>query len=190
MDFSLRCAYAHGTSAIRTHLDSIGKQIDISWEVFEEVRANWLSRMELQATGLFGIEQAEDANHLKHLGAVIRRIGGQLGPCPICCPTSPISLISASARRWRMASISISMSMRARTPARKAGGDCRCSAEAPLPGQDPCRPLLFAHRQPEEMQKRVIGKLAEARIAVVSLPMCNLYLQDRRQPAKPRGIAA
>ncbi len=42
--------------------------------------------MELQATGLFGIEQAEDANHLKHLGAVIRRIGGQLGPVPYMLP--------------------------------------------------------------------------------------------------------
>ncbi len=41
------------------------------------------------------------------------------------------------------------------------------------------------------MQKRVIGKLAEARIAVVSLPMCNLYLQDRRQPGETpryRGV--
>src|SRR5438552_3080325 len=31
MDFSLRCAFAHGTGAIRTHIDSIGKQTAISW---------------------------------------------------------------------------------------------------------------------------------------------------------------
>jgi cytosine deaminase len=30
MEFSLRCAYAHGTAALRTHLDSIPPQHDIS----------------------------------------------------------------------------------------------------------------------------------------------------------------
>ncbi len=39
MDFSLRCAYAHGTKAIRTHLDSIPPQDGISWPVFAEMRA-------------------------------------------------------------------------------------------------------------------------------------------------------
>ena len=39
MEFSLRCAYAHGTKAIRTHLDSIPPQEQISWPVFEEMRA-------------------------------------------------------------------------------------------------------------------------------------------------------
>ena len=35
---ALRCAFAHGTGAIRTHLDSLGKQIAISWPVFAEMR--------------------------------------------------------------------------------------------------------------------------------------------------------
>ena len=35
MDFSLRSAYAHGTKAIRTHLDSVPPQDEISWPVFE-----------------------------------------------------------------------------------------------------------------------------------------------------------
>ena len=38
MQFGLECAYAHGTSAIRTHLDSIGPQIGISWPVFAALR--------------------------------------------------------------------------------------------------------------------------------------------------------
>ena len=39
MDFSLRTAHAHGTVAIRTHLDSLGAQLDISWPVFRDMRA-------------------------------------------------------------------------------------------------------------------------------------------------------
>ena len=38
MDFALRCAFAHGTGALRTHIDSIGKQTAISWRVFAEMR--------------------------------------------------------------------------------------------------------------------------------------------------------
>ncbi len=39
MEFSLRCAFAHGTAAIRTHLDSLPPQDEISWPVFRELRA-------------------------------------------------------------------------------------------------------------------------------------------------------
>lgn len=38
MEFSLRSAYAHGTSLIRTHLDSLAPQHRISFEVFAEMR--------------------------------------------------------------------------------------------------------------------------------------------------------
>jgi cytosine deaminase len=38
MTFALRSAYAHGTRAIRTHLDSIPPQDDITWPVFRELR--------------------------------------------------------------------------------------------------------------------------------------------------------
>ena len=38
MDFGLRCAYAHGVSAIRTHLDSVPEQADRSWRAFRDMR--------------------------------------------------------------------------------------------------------------------------------------------------------
>ncbi len=52
MDFALRCAFAHGTRAIRTHLDSIPPQPEISWPVFREMRAEWAGRIDLQAASL------------------------------------------------------------------------------------------------------------------------------------------
>ena len=60
-EFSLRTAYAHGTTAIRTHIDSIGAQTRISWPVLAEARERWRSRIELQASPLFSIEFASDA---------------------------------------------------------------------------------------------------------------------------------
>ncbi|MBV8763841.1 MAG: amidohydrolase family protein, partial [Hyphomicrobiales bacterium] len=59
--------------------------------------------------------------------------------------------------------------------------------------------ILCAHccslaLQPEEYAKRVIEKVARAGIAIVSLPMCNLYLQDRDVKAERtprwRGVTA
>src|SRR5262245_59195052 len=41
MDFSLRCAFAHGTGAIRTHLDSLGKQSAVPWRAFTQMREQW-----------------------------------------------------------------------------------------------------------------------------------------------------
>ena len=50
MEFSLRCAYAHGTTAIRTHIDSVGPQTRISWPVLAEARERWRGRIDLQAS--------------------------------------------------------------------------------------------------------------------------------------------
>ena len=71
MEFSLRCAYAHGTCAIRTHLDSIGKQIGISWPVFSQVREKWAGRIDLQAVALFSIEHVSDRAHVSTVTAAV-----------------------------------------------------------------------------------------------------------------------
>ena len=52
MEFSLRCAYAHGTAAIRTHLDSTAPQHKISWPVFAGLRDAWKDRITLQGVCL------------------------------------------------------------------------------------------------------------------------------------------
>ncbi|MEM8740378.1 MAG: cytosine deaminase, partial [Pseudomonadota bacterium] len=56
MRFSLRCAWAHGTRAIRTHLDSMGGQYLRSWPVFDRLRAEWAGRIDLQAVSLVSCE--------------------------------------------------------------------------------------------------------------------------------------
>ena len=56
MDFSLRCAYAHGTTAIRTHLDSFGEQAEISFAVFNELKQQWQNKIALQAVSLVSLD--------------------------------------------------------------------------------------------------------------------------------------
>ena len=52
MEFGLRCAYAHGTRAIRTHLDSQPPQHAITWPILAELRDRWAGRIGLAGRGL------------------------------------------------------------------------------------------------------------------------------------------
>ncbi len=51
-DFSLRCAYAHGTVAIRTHLDTYMPHGAGTWRVFRKLRDDWAGRIALQMTSI------------------------------------------------------------------------------------------------------------------------------------------
>lgn len=49
MEFSIRCAYAHGTSALRTHLINMApKQIELTWPVFSALRKKWAGKVRLR----------------------------------------------------------------------------------------------------------------------------------------------
>src|SRR5277367_2551759 len=41
MDFGLRCAYAHGVSAIRSHIDTYHDTAERSWQVLRDMRDQW-----------------------------------------------------------------------------------------------------------------------------------------------------
>jgi cytosine deaminase len=60
MDFGLRCAYAHGVSAIRTHIDTYHETADRSWAVLRQMREEWKGRVDLQAVALCPIDLLAD----------------------------------------------------------------------------------------------------------------------------------
>src|SRR5256712_3611045 len=77
IDFGLRCSWAHGTRAIRTHIDSMGPQAGISWPVFDQVRKEWAGRIDLQAVSLIpipafgGPEGVELADRVAAAGGIL-----------------------------------------------------------------------------------------------------------------------
>ena len=80
MDFALRCAFAHGTGALRTHIDSIGKQTAISWGVFAEMREQWKGRVALQAASIYPVEWAiDDAPQFRAMVETVAKHGGAIG---------------------------------------------------------------------------------------------------------------
>ena len=78
MEFALQCAYAHGTRAIRTHLDSLGPQARISFPVFAAARERWKGRIDLQASPLFGVDVMFEPGHLQTIEEMVDRYGSKL----------------------------------------------------------------------------------------------------------------
>lgn len=182
MDFALRCAYAHGTKALRTHIDSVPPQEKISWPVFEEMRERWRDRIELQGVCLFGIEGARDAKWFAGLARRVAAAGGVLGTVTYMVPDLQELLDRVFAAAIEHG---FDLDFHADETAEISAISLKKIAEAALRHRFEGR-ILVGHccslaRQPDADVLDTLDKVVRAGIAVVSLPMCNLYLQDRRR---------
>ena len=182
MDFSLRCAYAHGTAALRTHLDSLPPQETISWPVFEEMRERWAGRIELQARLPRHHRAGARPTHGSRRSPTASPPRGACSAAsPSWCPTSTRCSTTLCARRPSAGSTSTSMPTRPPIP---LAVSLDRIADAVLRNRFEGR-VLVGHccslaRQADDVARRTLDKVAKAGISVVSLPMCNIYLQDRR----------
>ncbi|BCM20299.1 cytosine deaminase [Mesorhizobium sp. J8] len=181
MDFSLRSAYAHGTKALRTHLDSVPPQEEISWPVFETMRERWRGRIDLQAACLLGIEGVRDKVWFERLAKRVAAAKGVLGVVTYMVPDLEELLDKVFAEAIKHG---IDLDFHADETDDVAAISLKKIAEASLWNGFEGN-ILVGHccslaRQPDLEVLDTLDKVAKARLAVVSLPMCNLYLQDRR----------
>ncbi|KAL0054399.1 hypothetical protein WJX82_008385 [Trebouxia sp. C0006] len=85
MDFSLKCAYAHGTSALRTHLINMSdKQIQLTWPCFKILKEKWKGKVELQGVSLVVLSFFRDEQKAVQLANLVKSAGGMLGAA-VCC---------------------------------------------------------------------------------------------------------
>ncbi|MBX4992829.1 cytosine deaminase [Rhizobium binae] len=187
MEFSLRSAYAHGTSLIRTHLDSLAPQHRISFEVFAEIRDAWKDRIALQAVALFPMENMADAAYFADLVAVVRDKGGLIGGVTRMSP----DLDSQLDTLFRAAADSgLDVDLHVDETDDPAAETLKAIAQAVLrnrfDGKVTAGHCCSLARHDEETAKRTVALVAEAGVGVVSLPMCNMYLQDRYPGRTPR----
>jgi cytosine/creatinine deaminase len=181
MDFALRCAYAYGTKAIRTHLDCVAPQEDISWPVFIAAREKWRGKIELQAACLTGIEQNRDRVWHASLVKKVAAAGGVLGTVTYMVPDLEPLLDDM----FRAAiDHGLELDFHADETDAVESVTLRKIAEAATRNDFQGR-ILIGHccalsRQPDDEVKRTLDAVAKRNISIVSLPMCNMYLQDRR----------
>jgi cytosine/creatinine deaminase len=195
MDFSLRTAFAHGTAAIRTHLDSAPPQHDVTWDVFEAVRARWQGRIELQGVSLIGPDHLLDRHVLKVVAERTRAAGGILGGAIADHPESRTAMFNVVETAGEFG---LDLDIHCDETGNPEASSLRHLADAVIECGYAGR-ILAGHCcalsiQDERTRRETIARVAEAGIAVVSLPMCNMYLQDRRNDGKVttprwRGVA-
>jgi cytosine deaminase len=193
-EFGLACAFAHGTAAIRTHLDSQPPQATISFPVFSEMREAWAGRIELQAVGMLPLD-----DYLTPAGeefaALVARHGGLLGG-PSAIRGQPLEASRPLVRKaldalFRLADrhgldIDLHVDESGDPAAQTLGLVARAAIEHRFQGRVTCGHCCSLAVQPADVVRETLDLCAEAGLAVVSLPMVNLYLQDRHAPATPR----
>jgi len=182
MTFSLRSAYAHGTRAIRTHLDSVPPQDDITWPVFRDLQADWAGRIDLQAACLIGCEGWTDDSgpfgHTADLVAATR--GGVLGMVTYPVPDLRDRLrgfFAQATARGLDADFHVDESM---DPAVETLRDiAEVAMEVAFQGKITVGHCCSLSAQDDARAMSTLDLVAKGGLQVVSLPMCNLYLQDR-----------
>jgi cytosine deaminase len=194
MEFGLRCAFAHGTAAIRTHIDSVGAQTRISWPVFAEARKRWRGRIELQGSPLFSIEFALDHSHMADIEAMLDAHGtailGAVTYMVLRLREGLERLFALAERKgWEL-------DFHVDESADPAARSLRVIADMASERRFPHR-ILVGHccslaLQEEDERRKTIEAVARAGLSVVSLPACNMYLQDREAGRTPRwrGVTA
>ncbi|MBB3301729.1 cytosine deaminase [Rhizobium sp. BK077] len=187
MEFSLRSAYAHGTSLIRTHLDSLAPQHRISFEVFAEIRDAWKERIALQAVALFPLDAMADSSFFTDLVTVVRQTGGLLGGVTRMGP----ELIWQLDTLFRTAAEhGLDVDLHVDETDDRGAETLKAIAEAVLrngfEGKVTAGHCCSLARQDEDTAARTVELVAKAGIAVIALPMCNMYLQDRYAGRTPR----
>ena len=189
MEFSLKCAYAHGTRAIRTHLDSIAPQDAISWPVFEQLRDKWAGKIDLQASSLIGCDsyQALETEYAS-TADIVAASGGVLGL--VTYPVADLrdrllQFFQLAGERGLEVDFHTDETMDATSETLRMIAETALEIGWPLP-------ITVGHccslsTQNENRALETLDLVAKANINVVSLPMCNLYLQDRHANRTPRN---
>ncbi|MEO0853787.1 MAG: cytosine deaminase [Cyanobacteria bacterium J06648_11] len=187
MDFTLRCCYAHGTQAIRTHLDAFAPQAEISFEVFRRLRQEWRDRVELQAVCLVPLDYfLTDAG--EPLADLVADSGAILGGVTAMGE-------ELDAQLDRVFALATDRHLDLDFHADESGNPedmtlryvANTAIASNFSGQIVCGHCCSLAVQSPDVATETIARVRDAGIGIVSLPMCNTYLQDRQQQAS-RGV--
>jgi cytosine deaminase len=194
MDFGLRCAYAHGVSAIRTHIDTYPETIANNWQALREMREEWRGKVELQAVSLCPVDllaeefgdlvAATVANSQALLGGVTRGSIANHG-APLVDIDALLDRLFALAARHDL-NVDLHVDETHDPAAATLPYIARAALRNGYKGRVVCGHCCSLAMQPDPVIDRTLDLLAEAEIAIVTLPTVNMYLQDRTVGRTPR----
>ncbi len=199
LEFGIRTAYAKGVVAIRTHLDSLAPQPDITFPVLKELRAKWAGKVDLQPSTIVSIDVFLDERGLR-LADMVADMGGNLGSgTKFMMPVSqlvPPEFDQAMENVFKLAEergldldlhVDESSDPEARTLIRIARLAVKRGFKSRILAGHCCALAL----QTDAFIKETMDACKDAGIDIVSLPAVNMYLQARGSTRKTphwRGV--
>ena len=186
-DFSLRCAYAHGTRAVRTHLDSIPPQDEITWPVFDQLRSDWRGKIDLQGVCLAGCDSIDLSGKFKETAGLIQQFDGVLGLAIYPMPGLDELLTEFFLLAARLdLDVDLHVDETLDHTVECLRNVCKVVIDTGFSAKVTVGHICSLSAQSEERASNTLDLVAKAGLHVVSLPMCNLYLQDRASERTPR----
>lgn len=183
MEFGLRCSYAHGTQAIRTHIDCWGQQAQISLGVFQDLQTAWAGRVTLQAVSLVSLDYYQTPAGVV-LADQIAEMGGILGGVAYKNPHLEAQLDTVfSLAKERNLDLDFHADENGDPQSQCLLKIAEVALRHKFTGQINCGHCCSLAVQSAATVEQTLNLVKQANLSIVSLPMCNLYLQDR-QPGK------
>jgi len=192
--FGLACAYAHGTVAMRTHIDSYWPHARLGWRVFRTLCDAWARRITLQASSICPLDYFMGeagialADEVANSGGVLGMVTTDLGD-----PHKPIALdVQDQLDRFfalaeeRGLALDLHIDETGDTQARVLHAVASTALRRNFRWPVQCGHCCALAWQSEEFAAETIRLCADAGIAIVALPMCNMYLQGRNPGHTPR----
>lgn len=186
MDFGLRCSYAHGTKAIRTHFDAFGKMAKTALNVLSQLKQTWADRLMVQTVCLVSLDYFLDEEG-EALADLVAEHNGILGGVAYPNPELTKQLdrvFSLAADRNLALDFHVDESLNPDDQALREIAQAKLRHD--FAATVVCGHCCSLSVQSPEVVKETIRWVKEADIGVVSLPLCNLYLQDRQANRTPR----
>jgi cytosine/creatinine deaminase len=180
MNFSLECAWSHGTAALRTHIDSTPPQHKITWPVVSEIRDAWAGRIAVQAVCLEPIWGYADKGFGNEIADMMVEYGGIMGAV-LNVQENTDALLDFVIGLAIDRGLELDFHVDEMNDPNANSFDSIAEA---LIRNDFGKPVNVGHCcslaiRPAAEVNRALELAAEANLRVVGLPMCNMYLQDR-----------
>jgi cytosine deaminase len=185
--FGLHCAWEHGTRVVRTHVDTWLPGGEVSHAAMQELREAWRGRIALQTVPLTGMANYHGAEGVALADMAVKYGACSLGGWALMSPGLPHDLdrvIAIARDRGLGLDFHVDENSNPREEVLRAVAEAVLRNE--FAGPVVCGHCCSLALQEPERQRSTIALVKEARIRVVSLPLCNLYLQDRRAESPAR----
>ncbi len=186
IEFGLKCSYAHGTQAIRTHIDTLGSYYLHSWQAFQTLKKDWADKITLQAVNLVPLSEFLTPKGEK-IADLVAEFQGILGGVAYMHPDleKQLDVVFQLAQERHL-----DLDFHTDESTNPDDMALRYVAEAALrhnfSGRIVCGHCCSLAVQPPVVAQKTLDLVKAANINIISLPMCNLFLQDRSPARTPR----